>query len=614
MGDMMNNKQKKLLLAVIAVVVAMLLFPPFHFINMAGVKLNKGYAFLFSPPTLSSGIRCSVDVGMLLTQWLVVLIVGGIAFFLLKNSYDERRSTKSTAGDSDEQLKNQNKLRGQDYSLPREAHKVESPPVSSPQQSTVAALPIEKLKDEGLYEAILGEKNCIYYLVKFEQFDQQGPGLKASWNWSAFIGGATWALYRKMYGWFFAVWGICIILPGIFEKEGFSVLAFFLLLGPWVAFTIFANSLYHGSVKKKIAVAQRSIRDKSELLEFLRHKGGVHTWVIWGFCLMLVIGILITIAIPQFTAYKQRGSELPKTNAQSEIDSWNAELGVKAPEESGYARHLTILGKIFSRKTDSPVFDPDTPAPAPAGNLFDQFDTIENKATAPVPAPAPGSELERANAKLSRPVSELDAANAELRALKPPPAEPLVESNPWQKAPDKSVYAHFSSLSDKDFKAFVDRHNLTGFGYTESKGKIQRMMAYSEGDADYLIDLIIKFKKENIKSQQPKQGWKPKKGEVKIPPTDVSVSRSQEKQPPPPMDVNISTNPVKQSQPSMENAKPSVDADQRYRGMKGIVLMNGNVIEGQIISVNASIVKIRTTEGNVMSYSFEREVRRFIKE
>jgi hypothetical protein len=80
------------------------------------------------------------------------------------------------------------------------------------------------------------------------------------------------------------------------------------------------------------------------------------------------------------------------------------------------------------------------------------------------------------------------------------------------------------------------------------------------------------------------------------------------------MDVNISTNPVKQSQPSMENAKPSVDADQRYRGMKGIVLMNGNVIEGQIISVNASIVKIRTTEGNVMSYSFEREVRRFIKE
>jgi hypothetical protein len=82
----MNNKQKKVLMAVIAVVVAMLLFPPFHFVAVTGVKLNKGYDFLFSPPTLSSGIRCSVDVGMLLTQWLVVLIVGGIAFFMLKDS------------------------------------------------------------------------------------------------------------------------------------------------------------------------------------------------------------------------------------------------------------------------------------------------------------------------------------------------------------------------------------------------------------------------------------------------------------------------------------------------------------------------------------------------
>ena len=82
----MNNKQKKVLMAVIAVVVAMLLFPPFHFIAATGIKLNKGYNFLFSPPTLSNGIQCSVDVGMLLTQWLVVLIVGGIAFFMLKDS------------------------------------------------------------------------------------------------------------------------------------------------------------------------------------------------------------------------------------------------------------------------------------------------------------------------------------------------------------------------------------------------------------------------------------------------------------------------------------------------------------------------------------------------
>ena len=81
-----DNKQKKLLMAVITVVVAMLLFPPFYFRAANGVKLNKGYAFLFSPPTLSNGILCSVDVGMLLTQLLIVLIVGGIAFLLTKDA------------------------------------------------------------------------------------------------------------------------------------------------------------------------------------------------------------------------------------------------------------------------------------------------------------------------------------------------------------------------------------------------------------------------------------------------------------------------------------------------------------------------------------------------
>jgi len=42
---------------------------------------------------------------------------------------------------------------------------------------------------QNLYEVILGEKNRIYYLTKFESFDQQDPGLKASWNWPALLFG-----------------------------------------------------------------------------------------------------------------------------------------------------------------------------------------------------------------------------------------------------------------------------------------------------------------------------------------------------------------------------------------------------------------------------------------
>ena len=155
---------------------------------------------------------------------------------------------------------------------------------------------------QNLYEAILGEKNHIYYLTKFEQFDQQGLGLKASWNWPALLFSGVWALYRKMYGWFFAFWGIAF-LSNIFEKAGSPGLSAIVFIGPLIAFTIYANSLYHNSIKKKIAIAQLTVKDESKLHELLRYKGGVHTWVIWVFGLLPVIGILAAILIPMFARH-----------------------------------------------------------------------------------------------------------------------------------------------------------------------------------------------------------------------------------------------------------------------------------------------------------------------
>lgn len=155
---------------------------------------------------------------------------------------------------------------------------------------------------QNLYEAILDEKNRIYYLTKFEAFDQQGPGLKTSWNWSALLAGGVWALYRKMYGWFFAFCGIAFLF-NIFEKAGFSGLSAIIYLVPWIAFSIYADSLYHNSIKKKIAVAQLSVKEEPKLLEYLRYKGGVHTWVIWVFGGLPVIGILAAILISMFARH-----------------------------------------------------------------------------------------------------------------------------------------------------------------------------------------------------------------------------------------------------------------------------------------------------------------------
>jgi tetratricopeptide (TPR) repeat protein len=148
--------------------------------------------------------------------------------------------------------------------------------------------------DENLYEAILGERNCIYYLTKFKYFDWQPIDLKESWNWAAFFGSGIWGLYRKMYGWFFAFLGIAALSAACVMKGEYA-LCLIVFIVPWVAFAVYANSLYHNRMKKIIAAAQLSITDKSKLIEYLRYEGGVNAWVVWVCILLPVAGILSTI-------------------------------------------------------------------------------------------------------------------------------------------------------------------------------------------------------------------------------------------------------------------------------------------------------------------------------
>jgi hypothetical protein len=66
--------------------------------------------------------------------------------------------------------------------------------------------------------------------------------------------------------------------------------------------------------------------------------------------------------------------------------------------------------------------------------------------------------------------------------------------------------------------------------------------------------------------------------------------------------------------PTVASPESATVADERYKGIKGIVLQDGTVIEGQIIIMNAEIVKILTKDGNVLSTSFIKEVEYFIHE
>lgn len=74
----------------------MFVYPPFQVINNNGMAFNMGYGWIFDSPKRGSVIA-NVNVPMLLIQWVGVLIVGGIAFFLAKSSPQEPRVPGSNA-------------------------------------------------------------------------------------------------------------------------------------------------------------------------------------------------------------------------------------------------------------------------------------------------------------------------------------------------------------------------------------------------------------------------------------------------------------------------------------------------------------------------------------
>ena len=74
--------QKKALIAVGAIVLGMLLYPPYRvysFVHYNSLD-DTGYALIFDLPS-----RAVIGVTTLFVQWVGVLIVGAIAFFVLKD-------------------------------------------------------------------------------------------------------------------------------------------------------------------------------------------------------------------------------------------------------------------------------------------------------------------------------------------------------------------------------------------------------------------------------------------------------------------------------------------------------------------------------------------------
>jgi hypothetical protein len=169
---------------------------------------------------------------------------------------------------------------------------------------------------QDMYRAAVGEKKAYYYLPLFERFDRP-DGSPVSWNWPAFFAPFFWMLYRRMYGmalaYFFLLPLICAFVAGILmvalgQKLGVA-LYWLLVLGlQFVAIPMFANALYHSSVKKRIATLSQTAPSTEAVVQRLIGQQSSVGVIVGVACFgaVVFIGILAAIAIPAYQDYTIR--------------------------------------------------------------------------------------------------------------------------------------------------------------------------------------------------------------------------------------------------------------------------------------------------------------------
>ena len=87
----MNLNPRTILIAVIIVIAAMFLYPPFQILGKDGITHNMGYGWIFDPPKRGY-IAASVNISMLMSQWIGVLLLGTLFALLNKFSMDSFES------------------------------------------------------------------------------------------------------------------------------------------------------------------------------------------------------------------------------------------------------------------------------------------------------------------------------------------------------------------------------------------------------------------------------------------------------------------------------------------------------------------------------------------
>lgn len=147
------------------------------------------------------------------------------------------------------------------------------------------------------FEVYVGPKKTSYYLDRFMDYQDNQSFLK--WNWSAFLCGFYWLLYRKLYSdalFYFAVNSLLTkaitryLDLGIYEPLATLVksLALMTIVG------LFGNQQYVKNAVNKISKTKSSLSgmDKDFVYDRIRKIGGTNLWLPLT---ILGIGILLLV-------------------------------------------------------------------------------------------------------------------------------------------------------------------------------------------------------------------------------------------------------------------------------------------------------------------------------
>ncbi len=208
----------------------------------------------------------------------------------------------------------------------------------------------------GLYETAIGESNRDYYLKRFLAFDKKGEKLRGSWNWAAFAFTGFWALYRRMYGWFFVFW-LATTVVGIVNKKDpaagalvFLVFSFF-----WIWFAIYANALYHRKVKNRSITLINSADENSTAVTRFQSGSGTVSWIPKVLAGFVLIGVLAAIGIPAYI--KTQNTQISHGTAGESGSNRKGSFVLESPPSVDVARRQeTDWSQYTPVKPDLPDF------------------------------------------------------------------------------------------------------------------------------------------------------------------------------------------------------------------------------------------------------------------